>query len=457
MASVSKCSDRDGWVIQFRDHLQQKRKLWVPGSSKDAKREAETIRFYIDDLVRTKKANMNPGPDAARWVLELEGRYRERMVSWGLADPVSPKLTTDEGRLLGAFLTSYIDGRSDVKAVTRVNYGQTRRLLVEYFGEKKPLKAITKADAERWRRWLMARVVKAATETTPAETMAVASVSKHGKRAKTMLSEAVKDRLLPESPFEDMKGGDESNSLRHSFIDQATAAKVIAACPDADWRVIFGLARFAGMRCPSEVLGLKWTDVLWDTGRLRIDSPKTGLRFCPIFPELLPILLSAAELAPKGAVYCVGRYRSGETNLRTQLLRILGRAGVAPWPKLFVNLRSTRRTELQESFPDHVVNNWLGHSGKVAEKHYLQVTEDHWGRAIEDGQICGSACGSISGHQETPTTTLKTKKPSVLLGSDGCCGAIETLQNDPDGNRTRVTAVKGRCPRPLDDGALVCL
>ena len=25
--------------------------------------------------------------------------------------------------------------------------------------------------------------------------------------------------------------------------------------------------------------------------------------------------------------------------------------------------------------------------------------------------------------------------------------------NDPNGTRTRVTAVKGRCPRPLDDGA----
>ena len=27
------------------------------------------------------------------------------------------------------------------------------------------------------------------------------------------------------------------------------------------------------------------------------------------------------------------------------------------------------------------------------------------------------------------------------------------FQSDPDGTRTRVTGVKGRCPRPLDDGA----
>ena len=29
-----------------------------------------------------------------------------------------------------------------------------------------------------------------------------------------------------------------------------------------------------------------------------------------------------------------------------------------------------------------------------------------------------------------------------------------TAQNDPTGIRTPVAAVKGRCPRPLDDGAV---
>lgn len=33
----------------------------------------------------------------------------------------------------------------------------------------------------------------------------------------------------------------------------------------------------------------------------------------------------------------------------------------------------------------------------------------------------------------------------------------QTCPSDPDGSRTRVTAVKGRCPRPLDDGAICCV
>ncbi|MGB7156829.1 MAG: hypothetical protein WBD40_02105 [Tepidisphaeraceae bacterium] len=56
----------------------------------------------------------------------------------------------------------------------------------------------------------------------------------------------------------------------------------------------------------------------------------------------------------------ITRYRDPASNLRTQFLRILDAAGVAPWPKLFQNLRSTRQTELTEEFPAHVVCAWLG-------------------------------------------------------------------------------------------------
>ena len=31
------------------------------------------------------------------------------------------------------------------------------------------------------------------------------------------------------------------------------------------------------------------------------------------------------------------------------------------------------------------------------------------------------------------------------------------IQSDPNGTRTRVFGVKGRCPRPLDDGVTLCL
>ena len=53
-------------------------------------------------------------------------------------------------------------------------------------------------------------------------------------------------------------------------------------------------------------------------------------------------------------MFCTVNFAS-VPNLRTQLMRILRRAGVATWPKLFHNLRASRETELAATFPLHVV------------------------------------------------------------------------------------------------------
>ena len=251
MASVTKLDSdgRKGFRIRFYVD-NRRREIYLAGLSKRHESLANKVAAHCEDLSKAKSNNVAPSAEAIAWGNGTDGNLRDNLVAWGLAEPTSVKLTTDEGRLLGAYLTAYIDGRSDVKPVTRTNYKQTRRLLVEYFGENRALKAITKADAERWRRWMMSD-----------KALAVASVSKHGKRAKTMLADAVKDRLLTESPFADLKGGNESNSERHRFIGPDISKKVLAACPDVDWRLIFSLARFGGLRCPSEVLALRWNRV----------------------------------------------------------------------------------------------------------------------------------------------------------------------------------------------------
>lgn len=416
MASVTRKAQggRQGFRVRF--YVDGKlRELYIPEVTKKAERQANIVAQHCEELSKAKANNVAAAADAVAWANGTSGAIRERLVEWGLADPLSEKLNCDEGRLLAPFLDAYIASRSDVKRTTKINYKQTRRLLVEYFGASKVIKSITAADAERWRRWMLARP------------MAIATVSKHCKRAKTMLGEAVKDRLLTSSPFGVLKGGKESNEHRHFLVTADVSKAILDACPDADWRVIFSLARWGGLRCPSEVLALKWSDVDWDKGRFRIDSPKTGVRYCPLFPEIRAALEDAFD--PE-LVYCVNRYRSGEQNLRTQFGRILKVAGVEPWPKLFVNLRSTRRTELQERFPDHVVNRWMGHSGKVAEKHYLQVTEEHWGEATRFGSHAGS---HITKYSEPIKKDRGVKKPSNLLGLDGLGGAVIAYPMTPTG------------------------
>jgi len=66
-------------------------------------------------------------------------------------------------------------------------------------------------------------------------------------------------------------------------------------------------------------------------------------------------LLDAIESMPADAEFLVWRYHGNSTNLRTQFGRIIEKAGLKPWPKLFQNLRSTRQTELMERHPMQAV------------------------------------------------------------------------------------------------------
>jgi hypothetical protein len=95
--------------------------------------------------------------------------------------------------------------------------------------------------------------------------------------------------------------------------------------------------------------------------RFRVHAPKTehhldgGERWVPIFPELRPYLNAAFDHAPDGAVHIISRYRDTNANLRSQLCRIVRNASLIPWPKLFVNCRASRETELAEQFPIQVM------------------------------------------------------------------------------------------------------
>ena len=46
------------------------------------------------------------------------------------------------------------------------------------------------------------------------------------------------------------------------------------------------------------------------------------------------------------------------------------------WPKLWVNPKSTRETELAETYPIHVVTAWLGNSPQVTDEQYETAVRD---------------------------------------------------------------------------------
>jgi hypothetical protein len=88
--------------------------------------------------------------------------------------------------------------------------------------------------------------------------------------------------------------------------------------------------------------------------------------------------------AELGAVHVITRARDTSVNLRTHLTRIIKRAGLEPWPKLWHNQRSTRQTELAERYPIHIVCAWIGNTRDVAQDRYLQVTDTHFESAAQN-------------------------------------------------------------------------
>ena len=155
----------------------------------------------------------------------------------------------------------------------------------------------------------------------------------------------------------------------------------------------------------------------------------------PIFPELRAYLDQVWEEAEPGADYVITGYRGGNANLRTQLERIIRRAGLKAWPKLFQNLRSTRETELVAEFPLHVVTAWLGNTAAVATKHYLQVTEADYDRAAGGDAESGAQVVQKLVQRAAAPIRMEGKKTTQAPGLQGLVPNLatvcETVQSYP--------------------------
>ncbi len=133
------------------------------------------------------------------------------------------------------------------------------------------------------------------------------------------------------------------------------------------------------------------------------------------FPPLRDILSEALANAPAGVVYVASQFRTGSGNLRKQFRSIIERAGLKPWPKLFVNLRASRAIELSHEHPQHVCSAWMGHSATVAAEHYLRVTESDFELACAAKSL--ASIGASQGRSRTERkiaqkkTAFQTREP----------------------------------------------
>lgn len=334
---------------------------------------ANEIKLKVEALNAAKVSGLSLDTETAGWVSRIGDDLAGKLAAAGLIESRSTATAT-----LGAFLDQYIGSRADVAANTRRNLTQSARYLVTFFGTGRELRKVTGGDADAFGFQMHGRY---------AEATACRAI----KHARQFFKAAHRAGLVAGNPFSEVEAGSMDNRERMYFLDRADAEKLLAATPDPEWQLIVALSRFGGLRTPSEHLVLTWADMDWARGRFLVRSTKTGPRWVPMFPELRPHLETAFERAEPGAVHVVTRTRDAKANWRTTFEKIIYRAGLLPWPKLFQNMRATRETELARDYPLHVVTSWIGNSAPVAAKHYLQVTDADFERAGRGGAESGAA------------------------------------------------------------------
>tara|TARA_R110002111_G_scaffold262504_1_gene338985 strand:+ start:175482 stop:176630 length:1149 start_codon:yes stop_codon:yes gene_type:complete len=382
MASV--CKQSNGRKsIQFVGHDEKRKTLRL---GKVPMKTAEGVKMRVEHLLSHRITKHALDRSTAQWLTEIEPALLKRLISVGLVDE-------RESCRLEDYCESYYEMRkTDTKPNTQKKYRNALNYLYGFFGRDKMLKDITPGDCDEWRLWLTRKG------------LAENTVRKHCAVAKVFFYNAVRKKLIEENPFQDLKATSIPNKSREYFITAEEAEKVLNACPDAEWRLIVALARYGGLRTPSEHYALRWEDVNWIDERFYVSSPKTERyegkegRMVPLFPQLRPYFEDSRELAEDDAEFVIAKHRFGSCNLRTTMQKIVKRAGLNIWPRLFQNLRSTRETELlQEGFQLQTVVAWLGNSPTVALKSYLQVREDDYKKATQKATQYTAVTAEIGG------------------------------------------------------------
>ncbi len=400
MASVEK--DSKGYRVRFIDHEGSRKAIRLSGLNKT---NAEKIARHIEELVAWRKSGLSLDPQTAGWLSKVGPDLHDKLSNAGL---IAVRASSN----LGDFVAGYIQRHSDVKPGTTMNLRTCERNLNDFFGSDKPLRSITADDARAFRQWLADH-----------EKQAENTLRRRCGRARQFFKAAQKAKLIDENPFEGMPVTVRGNKEKERFVTEEESQKILKACPCAQWRLIFSLCRYGGLRCPSEIIPLTWDDILWDSSRIIVHSPKTARykdqesRVIPLFPELVAPLREVFELAEPGTIPVITRYRQATQNLGTTFVKIIKRAGLVPWQKPFQNLRSTRETELMEIFPSHVVVAWIGHSEAVARRHYLQTTDAHFEKATAG--VVGHMVGHKACEMAENGKPMKAKNPENHLDFRG--------------------------------------
>ena len=253
----------------------------------------------------------------------------------------------------------------------------------------------------------------------------------------------------------------------------------MAVAPDAEWKLIIALWRFAGLRGSSEPLLLRWQDILWDQEKIIVHAKKTkryegkATRIIPIFPELVEPLLAARQEANENDVYVITKHaprylkkvqdRSKlskiSANLGTIFAKFVKKAGIKAWSKVVNNIRASWISDLldgkyqtpDQQFGIQVIAEWAGNSPKVILRYYGRVRPQVFDQVTQfNEQIKSGTPVKSFFRRETLVKQESNADFEVAQNPSQYTAVRGGIEWNPDHDE-----VEGNEPKPLKSGSLI--
>ena len=267
----------------------------------------------------------------------------------------------------------------DVKPQTLAAYRIHQRIFFETFSPSELIEKITVDKLLEWKAVLLTKY-------------STATVAGLVKGTKMVFDWAVNQDWLTKNPMKKIPNGSFINRDKDRIISLEEYAKLLDACPNQDWRTIIAVARMGGLRCPSELKQLRWTDVHWAENRFLVHSPKTERheghreRLVPLFPELRAELERHFSLdGTKENEFVIDHFQNMSWNLGNPFQSIARRAGLGTIIRPFDNMRMSRSNEVRAKWGELKESLWIGHSERVMKDHYALLSDEEYAEAAEGG------------------------------------------------------------------------
>jgi len=187
-----------------------------------------------------------------------------------------------------------------------------------------------------------------------------------------------------------MSGSTESDESRIFYVDRLLFSRVLSCCNNDRERLLLALARFGGLRMPSEIRHMRHSDITDTIIRIHPDT-KTGAREVPYLSEIREIyerLLTGLLIKPSPSDYIFTETDRGKSGPARILEQALKKSGIVRWPKLYINLRSSCITDFETiGYTEKAMDSMFGNSARVRQKYYVQLRKDaEYRRILEDNK-----------------------------------------------------------------------